>query len=391
MAYEASNNCERLVLEGVPRVHFWEGGPLCPEDIILPSAMRAVLEYLGEEDYGCRHRLAKCPHCQVFCTYAYLMGVSGAAAFISWKQGGYPGDLAYMGAEPGAAERHLFQAIGYDHTWVTKEPGCDSEALFREQVAVSIQRGVPVLAYGVVGPPEPSIITGYDEGGDVLLGWSFFQEIPPFADGLTYEPPTHDAKGYFRKRDWFQGTEKLLIPEEKRERLPWPEVYRQSLAWMLEVIRTPMVRPEPDAPEGYRGRHNGLAAYDAWAAYLRDDAAWSDDEATLRQLHEPHNEAVGVVAEARWYGAQFLAMAAESLAGGPGCVGTSEHAYRAAACYASQHDLMWQVWDLAGGNGSPEAHLRMADAAVRHAMAEILLQARAKEAEAAEQMELALS
>ena len=43
---------ERDVLDGVPRVHFYEGGRRCPEDIILPSAMRAVLEYLGEKDYG---------------------------------------------------------------------------------------------------------------------------------------------------------------------------------------------------------------------------------------------------------------------------------------------------------------------------------------------------
>ncbi len=390
MASAEAGYPKRVVLSGVPRVHFWEGGPLCPEDLILPSVMRSVLEFLGEGDYGCRHRLAKLPHCQVFCTYAYLMGVSGAAAFLSWKQGGYPGDLAYMGAEPGAAERHLFQAIGYDYAWVTKEPGRDNRAEFADQVRASIQRGVPVLGYGVVGPPEPSIITGYDEGGDVVIGWSFFQEIPPFSEGLRYEPATNDGKGCFRKRDWFDATERLLIIGEKRERQPWPVIYRQSLAWMLEVIRTPMVRPEPDASEGYRGRYNGLAAYDAWAAYLRDDAAWSEDEATLHQLHEPHNAAVGVVAEARWYGGQFLAMAAESLAGGPGRLGTSEHAYRAAACYASQHDLMWQVWDLAGGNGFPEAHLRMADRGVRHAMAEIILEARAKEDQAAEAMELAL-
>jgi hypothetical protein len=45
----------RRVLEGVPRVHSYEGGKRCPEDIILPSVMRAVLEYLGEKDYGCKH------------------------------------------------------------------------------------------------------------------------------------------------------------------------------------------------------------------------------------------------------------------------------------------------------------------------------------------------
>ena len=44
---------ERLVLEGVPRVHFYQGGTRCTEDIILPSVTRALLEFLGEKDYGC--------------------------------------------------------------------------------------------------------------------------------------------------------------------------------------------------------------------------------------------------------------------------------------------------------------------------------------------------
>ncbi len=35
----------RLVLEGVPRVSFYEGGPGCPEDIPFPSVMRALMEY----------------------------------------------------------------------------------------------------------------------------------------------------------------------------------------------------------------------------------------------------------------------------------------------------------------------------------------------------------
>jgi len=35
------------VLEGVPRVHFYEGGKRCPEDITFPSCLRAILEYLN--------------------------------------------------------------------------------------------------------------------------------------------------------------------------------------------------------------------------------------------------------------------------------------------------------------------------------------------------------
>jgi hypothetical protein len=68
-----------------------------------------------------------------------------------------------------------------------------------------------------------------------------------------------------------------------------------------------MVRPEPDAPEWYQQRHNGLAAYEAWAEHSLCDEAWpAGDEALLRAHHQIHNDAVGTVAEARWYGSVFL-------------------------------------------------------------------------------------
>ena len=38
----------RCVLEGVPRVHFYEGGPRCPDGISFPSVMRALMEYFEE-------------------------------------------------------------------------------------------------------------------------------------------------------------------------------------------------------------------------------------------------------------------------------------------------------------------------------------------------------
>jgi hypothetical protein len=379
----------RCVLEGVPRVHFYEGGERCPEDIILPSVVRAVLEYLGEKDYGCKHCLAQNPDCRVLCTYAFLVGVSGAASFLSWKEG-WHGDnpaILYMSDDAAAPERHVFEAIGYEHEWVVKAPERDDEALFRQRIVESIHRGMPLLGYGVIGPPEPSIIAGYDEGGDVLIGWSFFQDASTECEPAAASQST----GYFRKRDWFEDTGSLLIIGGKREKPSLEETCRKALEWMLEVTRTPMVRPDLDAPERYQQRHNGLAAYEAWAEHLLRDAEWpAEDEALLRAHHQIHNDAVGTVAEARWYGSVFLAQLVEGFAAGPGKRGTQEEILHAAACYAAEHDLMWEIWELAGGIGNPEAYRAMADPAVRRAMVELIRQARNKEAQAADHLEQAL-
>ena len=386
---------QRVVLENVPRVHFFEGGNHCPEDIIIPSAMRAILEYLGEEDYGCRHCPSRGQASKVQCTYSFLVGVSGAAAFLSWKEGWHGDNVAlfYMDADAGAVERRIFQATGYTYEVVMKEEGRDNEAIFRERIIQSIDRGVPILAYGVIGPPEPSIVTGYDDGGDVLIGWNFFQNFPEFNAGVEFEDAAEgQPSGYFRKRDWFQDTENLLIIGEKLPTKPsLPEISRETLHWLLNVTRTPRVRPEPDEPEWYRDRHNGLAAYDAWADHLLRDAEWpAEDEATLRAHHRVHEDAVGSLAEARWYGSVFLAEIAEHFAAAPNYRGASGSVLHAAACYAAEHDLMWQLWELAGGIGNPDAFRAMADPAKRRAMAGIVRQARDTDAQAADHLEQAL-
>jgi hypothetical protein len=385
----------RCVLEGVPRVHFYEGGKRCPEDIILPSVVRAALEFLGEKEYGCKHCLAQNPDCKVLCTYALLVGVSGAASYLSWKEG-WHGDnpaIFYMSNDAAAPERHIFEAVGYEHEWVAKEQGRDDEVLFRERVVESIQRGMPVLGYGVIGPPEPSIIAGYDEGGDVLIGWSHFQGTPESGDGLELEPAREgEPAGYFRKRDWFRSTECLLIIGRKVDKPSLEDTCRTALQWMLQVARTPVVRPELDAPEWYQHRHNGLAAYEAWADHLLRDEEWpAGDEAVLRAHHQIHNDAVGTVAEARWYGSVFLAQLVEGFAAGPGKRGTQAEILHAAACYAAEHDLMWEAWDLAGGIGNPEAYRAMADPAVRRAMADVVRQAHEQDAQAVEHIEQALA
>jgi hypothetical protein len=369
----------RLVLEGVPRVHFYEGGRRCPEDIPFPSVMRALMEYFGEEDFGCRSSHTLQPGCKVSCSYAFFIGVSGVASFLSWKPG-WEGDnveIMYMSDDPGAPFERALQAAGYEYQIVGMEEGRDNEAFFRERIIESIQAGRPVLAFGPIGPPESAILTGYDEGGDVLIGWSFFQDMPEFNAGVEFEP-----SGQFRKRDWFnyQPEFSFIVIGQKKPRPPLSETWRQALEWMLQVARTPVT---------FGDRHNGLAAYTAWAEQLLRDEDFPEDEAILRQRHDVHNNVVGMVAEARWYGSQFLIGMTE---GGDDFVHRDaiEDLYHAAALYAGEHGLMWQLWDLAGGNGHPEAWKKFADPAVRRQMVPIIRQARDKDAQAADHLERAL-
>jgi hypothetical protein len=367
----------RVVLEGVPRVSFYEGGPACPEDIPFPSVMRALMEYL-KEDFGCRTRHTLQPGCKVTCSYSFFVGVSGVASFLSWKPGWEADnvEIMYMSDDPVAPFDRAFRAAGYEYQVVSVEEGRDNEALFRQRIIDSIQKGRPVLAFGPIGPPESAIITGYDEGGDVLIGWSFFQSIPDFNAGVQFEP-----SGQFRKRDWFSYPPQFsfIVIGEKKEPPPLRETYHRALEWMLQVTRTPVT---------FCDRSNGLAAYSAWAEQLLRDEDFPDDEATLRQRHDVHNNVVGMLAEARWYGSQFLIQAGDA---DMAHYGTIADLYHAAACYAAEHDLMWKLWDLVGGNGNPDAYRHFADPAVRRQMVPVIRQAQEQDAQAAEHIAQALA
>jgi hypothetical protein len=182
---------DRMVLENVPRVNFYEGGSRCPEDICLPSVLRAIMEYLDDPDYGCNKCPSRTPNCKVPCSYSFFVGVTGAGFFLSWKDGWHGDNTAafYLDTDATSMEKRTFKALGYSFEWLIP----DQRDQFISQIADSLQRGMPVISYGIIGPPEPGLITGYDEGGEVILGWNFFQNFEP---GIEKEP-----SGYYRKRD----------------------------------------------------------------------------------------------------------------------------------------------------------------------------------------------
>ncbi len=361
----------RLVLDGVPKVCFYDG-TRCPEDVPFPSCLRACLEYFGE-NRGCNHVPDRDPQWPCGCAYAYLLGTTGAGFRFLWKSGwhGDNVDILVMAEDTMEPFRRGFASVGYAFEALSKEGGPDDEEWFRASIRASLSAGKPVIGFGVIGPPECCLVTGYDEGGDVLIGWSFFQGMCDFNPEGEFEPD-----GTFRKRRWFQNTPGLLVIGEKTPRPPCGEVYREALRWGLTVMRTADVK----------GRAAGHAAYDAWAEHmLRDEDFATDDYAVLNDRYMAYFDATGTIAEGRWYVNLFLQQIA-------GCEpAMAEDLNQAAACFRAEHDMMWEIWNLAGGNGWTEAHVRkLAEPETRRAMIPVILRARDKDIEAAAHTERAL-
>ena len=355
----------RCVLDGVPRVGFYpdvkdNGGKPWPEDFIFPSCLRAIMEYHGDTRDD----------------YVHIMGVSGAGFFLNW--GGWQGDnvaLYYMSADLGAVFAHTFEAIGYEsQSSPCGKPGTHPEAI-REIVLAEINAGRPCLAHGVVGPPEPSIITGYDDGGDVLIGWSFFQTDSEARKALEFEPG-----GYFRKRNWESETWDVMTVGQRKSEPDRKKVFRKALEWGLEVART---------AKSWQDRPNGIAAFDAWIEHLQRDeeiANWKPGEPPDPPF-SVHRDATDVIAEGRWYASRFLARET------PECMPyQASHLYAAASCYAKEHELMWKVWRNEGGmNRNAETMANFASPEVRRRSIAIIKQARDLDRQAADHIEVALN
>ncbi|MBI5831171.1 MAG: hypothetical protein HZB16_02540 [Armatimonadetes bacterium] len=353
----------RRVIEGVRQVGFYPdlGCQGCPEDMPFPSALAACLEYLGEDRQAGPFQSG-----QVFDhggLTAHLMAVSGNSFQLCWQPGWHMDNvsLPHLTEDPDEPYRRALWAVGRPNMLVKRAADRDNAALFRRAVTESIDHGVPLLGFGVVGPPDASIITGYDDGGEVVIGWSHFQAWADATPGLAFEPD-----GQYRRRGWHDACEMLLLLGRAVPRPPLDEVVRETLRHAVAIMGRVSSRPV------------GLAAYRAWADQLRGATdVSSDDMLTLRGQFAVHDDAVGTIAETRWYAGQWLQRV---LADG---IGPAAPLTAAAACFDRQHDLMWRAWGLVGGNGRDDAKaLAFADPAVRDALAEVIEQARDEEAAA---------
>jgi hypothetical protein len=378
---EELNERVQRVLAGVPAVSFElhrtekkDGLRRCPESHPFPSCVRACLEYLGE-DLGFSRIDVHGQEWRLDTTYVYLMGTTGTAFGLNWKPGWHMDnpDLAHISHDPLAPIRRGLTALGRDFEIVEKGAGGDEESRFCERITTSIRtHGRPVIAKGVLGPPVDCLITGFDEGGDVLIGWSYFQKTKEFAAGVQFEP-----NGYFRRRGWCADTHRLIVLGERHAAPPAREVYRDALQWALTVARTPVTGGD---------RHNGIAAYRAWADAIVEDSEFVGRRtADLRHRYHVHQDAVGTVAEGRWYAHNFLLKVLAD-------VKAPEVLSEAARCYDEEHTLMWKLWGLVGGPGASDRKARLfADPVIRRGTADLILMAQEQDRRAAESIERALA
>jgi hypothetical protein len=328
----------RVVLEGVPRIGYHLH--LCP----FPGSLFACMQYIGDP-----------------CSYDFLMAVSGGAFRRFWnRDDGGNVDLMYLKPEP---YQRVFRALGYAYDVV----GTDDKAALITALKRSIAKGRPALGFGIIGPPECDIVAGYDRGGEVLIGFSYFQDS--------------SIQGYYERDTWYERAAwasgiGFIVLGAKGSRPSERDVLVSTLEWAVDLARTPVRPGRPD-------HSTGLAAYEGWAAGLEIDADYPRDNAEVLRTRVMVHGDQAMMLEDRRSAARYLRGMVEKAPE------AAEDLNAAAGLYDQVVDQMGGLW-LWGSNMGPEVGQALVDRETRCGISRHIRAARDFEARAVQRVEKAL-
>jgi len=347
-----SNSC---ILYGVHEVKY-----CCEEATPFPACLRSVLNYLGQE-----------------IDYCSLMATTGASFRLRWNREIWDGgnvDIQIIYEDPTEAFTRGFAGAGRTVTTLHREKQT-TKADFIGFIRKEIDSGRPLIALGIIGPPEACIITGYRNNGETLLGWNFFQSRPEFGGGNTI-----DESGYFVTDQWWENpctTLLMAVGEEQTN----PYTRETLLRNALQILTTENVGP-------YAG---GQAAYTLWAEKMTDDREFGPG-LPLPQLFERlmcQNDALTMITEGRFYADYFMRYISacyekESLPE------KAEAAAKAAELFGKIGEIGKSMWSMLEGKTEEEQARTLATLETRAKIVPLIEKAAQFEKAAAEQIRLLL-
>lgn len=341
-------NNDSTVLYGVPRVAHGVYGGNTP----YPICLKACSEYLGED-----------------LEYYNIMVASGAAFRLVWNREGWDlsnVDIYHTFNESNEVYGIGARALGREFDFLGRDKDTSKEE-FIAFIKEHIDEGYPCIALGVIGPPEPCIITGYRKNGEELLGWNFFQNDPEFATSLEF-----DESGYFISRDWWENTDTqavMCMGAISGDKLGTEDI-------IANAVKALTGREEYSYSKG-------IMAYDAWKCALQKDKEFAVDgnysllfEQMLCQM-----DAMTCITDGRSSAAHFfreLSKAAEN----------ADLYQRTADAFEKCAKTVESMWGLFGDTSDMDGMLKkLADKEVREKICELIEIAKKADAEALALME----
>lgn len=220
------------------------------ENYMFPSCMRSVMAAFNEDRAY---------------DFSFFAGVSGDFFTQLWLEPKWRYIDSYSNVCKASQKpiQAAFDACGYEYTYVDNTQIKEKEAVMLQRIIASIDKGLPVLAFGIVGPPNCSIICGYAQEGKQLIGWSQFT-------GELKEDELIDqvcAENYFQAENDLTHIEALIFFGKKKPRVSIADNIKHS------ILNIPALAALPSTEELRMGKE----AFDAWADSLLCDEYFRDE------------------------------------------------------------------------------------------------------------------
>ena len=231
--------------------------------------------------------------------YTRAMAESGAAFRLAWNTACWDGgnvDAVFTFDDPAMVFRCGMRAMERELKFLGRTPETKKED-FTDFIRREIDAGNPVIALGVIGPPEACVITGYREGGNVLMGWNVFQEYPEYQASVRFE-----KNGYFITADWWENPDTTALIATGTESLP-PLTPGEALRNAAQALEGRMCGTYA----------KGTLAYDAWKDALLRDQDFPPDAVfpLLVERMMCHGDAMDCLSDGRFNAAKYLRRLAE--------------------------------------------------------------------------------
>lgn len=266
-------NKNSTILYGIRKIEHGAYG----SNTMFPICVKAVSEYLGDD-----------------VSYAYIMAATGAAFRLVWNREHWDFsniDIYHTLKESNDIYQYGAKALGREFSFLGREEGTSKEE-FSTYIKTAVANGYPVIALGVIGPPEPCVVAGFDVDGDVVMGWNFFQNDPEFSTAVSIMD-----NGYFKCGTWWENTDTqavMCIGEKKDIQYTNKEIVKMALNIM-----------EPREENTYV---KGTGAYQAWKDMLLQEK-WFENGSTFDKLFSKllvQNDAMTCLQDGRKWAAKYF-------------------------------------------------------------------------------------
>ncbi len=344
---------DNTILYGIQKI----GWGAYDSHTVFPICVKAVSEYLGED-----------------VSYAYIMAATGAAFRLVWNRASWDLsniDMFHTLGESNEIYQYGAKALGREFSFLGRDEKTTKEE-FTDYMKSNIAKGYPVIALGIIGPPEPCIVAGYESAGDILVGWNFFQNDSEFASTVDFMD-----NGYFRCDAWWENADTqaaMCIGSVTEEPYGDKEIIKMAAAIME-------AREEGSYAKGIR-------AYGAWKDMLLDEK-WFENGTGFDEMFSKllvQNDAMVCIGDGRKWGAGFFEELSEKKGSEEKkiCLKIAEH-------FKNVSNLSGEMMSLVGDWSNTENMLQnLANRSVREQLSKLIESAEYEDTKAYEQIKMLL-